>query len=171
MGSRKAVRYDVNAYPICESSLERSPRRSFAPSRKSRCHNRSYVWIYTVKYEHLSDMWLSTLEIVAAQLPSVTEIAPPKPFLCVNTSSIRFMVFVAAQKLSVSFWATTPRTKAYWFSDFVTSASCVSDAWKSPKTQNNSRHASRFRQRSIDRSEHVYLWQILRMLFNDAYFF
>ena len=43
------------------------------------------------------------------------------------------------------------------FSDFVTSASCVPDAKKSPNTQNNSWHASRRTQRSIDQSEHVYL--------------
>ena len=34
--------------------------------------------------EHLSDMWLSTLEIGAARLHCVTEIAPKSPFLCVN---------------------------------------------------------------------------------------
>ena len=40
------------------------------------------------KYEHLSDMWLSTSGIGAAQLRSVTEIAPKSPFLCVNRSPI-----------------------------------------------------------------------------------
>ena len=35
-------------------------------------------------------MWLSTLEIGAAQLRSVTEIAPKSPFLCVNRSSILY---------------------------------------------------------------------------------
>ena len=35
-------------------------------------------------------MQLSTLEIGAAQLRSVTEIAPKSPFLCVNRSPIRY---------------------------------------------------------------------------------
>ena len=35
-------------------------------------------------------MWLSTLEIGAAQLRSVTEIAPKSLLLCVNRSSIRY---------------------------------------------------------------------------------
>ena len=73
--------------------------------------------------------------------------------------------------VSDSFWAATPRTKAYYFSDFVTSASWVPDAWKCPKKQNNSWHASHRMQRSIGRSEHVYLWQLLWLLLNDAYFF
>ena len=34
-------------------------------------------------------MWLSTLEIRAVQLRSVTEIAPKSPFLCVNRSPVR----------------------------------------------------------------------------------
>ena len=42
------------------------------------------------EYEHLSDMWLSTLEISAVQLRSVTEIAPESPFLCVNRIPIRY---------------------------------------------------------------------------------
>ena len=37
--------------------------------------------------QHLSDMWLSTIEIGSAQLRFVTEIAPLEPFLCVNRSS------------------------------------------------------------------------------------
>ena len=36
------------------------------------------------------DMCLSTLEIGAAQLRSVTEIAPTEPFLCVNRSAFRY---------------------------------------------------------------------------------
>ena len=35
-------------------------------------------------------MWLSSLEIGAAQRRSVTEIAPPQPFLCVNRSPSRY---------------------------------------------------------------------------------
>ena len=45
----------------------------------------SFSWqSCSVLYEHLSDkksMWLSSLEISAAQLCSVTEIAPKSPFL------------------------------------------------------------------------------------------
>ena len=42
-----------------------------------------------------------------------------------------------------------------WSSDFVTSACCVLDKQKSPKTQNNSWHASCRTQRSINWSEHA----------------
>ena len=45
---------------------------------------------YPLYYEHLSDMWLSTLEIGAAQLHSVTEIAPNSLVLYVNRSPIRY---------------------------------------------------------------------------------
>ena len=38
------------------------------------------------------------------------------------------------------------------YSNFVSSASCVPDAYTSPKIQNNSWHASRGTQRLIDRS-------------------
>ena len=52
----------------------------------------SFTWrhekLSPVLYGHLSDMWLSTLKISAAQLRSVTEIAPPQPFLYVNRSPI-----------------------------------------------------------------------------------
>ena len=34
--------------------------------------------------QNLSDMWRSTFEFGAAQLPSAAEIAPKSPFLCVN---------------------------------------------------------------------------------------
>ena len=43
------------------------------------------------------------------------------------------------------------------YSDFVTSVSCVFDTEKSLKMQNNLRHVSRRMQRSIDRSEDVYV--------------
>ena len=39
---------------------------------------------YSVLYEHLSDMWLSTLEFGATQFYSCKEIAPKSPFLCVQ---------------------------------------------------------------------------------------
>ena len=39
-----AIRYSMNINPICDSSLKRSARRSFAPSQKSRRHNLSCVW-------------------------------------------------------------------------------------------------------------------------------
>ena len=38
-----AIRYSMNINPICDSSLKRSARRSFAPSQKSRRHNLSCV--------------------------------------------------------------------------------------------------------------------------------
>ena len=100
----KAIQYDMNNYPICDSPLKRSAWRSFAPLQKSRQNPCSYVckqklypvWFSCrrkscpVQYEHLSDMQLSTLEIGAAQLRSVTEIAPKSPLLCVNRSPIRY---------------------------------------------------------------------------------
>ena len=33
-----AIRYSMNINPICDSSIKRSARRSFAPSQKSRRH-------------------------------------------------------------------------------------------------------------------------------------
>ena len=45
---------------------------------------------HPVSYEHLSDMRISTLEIGAAQLRSVTEIAPKSRFLCVNRNPIQY---------------------------------------------------------------------------------
>ena len=45
---------------------------------------------FPVEYEHLSDMWLSSLEIGGAQLLSFTEITPKSPFSCVNESYIRY---------------------------------------------------------------------------------
>ena len=44
-------------------------------------------------------MWLSALEIGGAQLRSVTEIAPPQPFLCVNRSPIRYDYRVGAKAI------------------------------------------------------------------------
>ena len=52
------------------------------------------------EYEHLSDMWLFPLEIDAAQLRSVTEIAPKLLFLCVNRSNSQYG-FRAGAKASV----------------------------------------------------------------------
>ena len=54
---------------------------------------------YSAYYEHLSDMWFSTLEIGAAQLHFVTEIAQKSSSLCVNIA-LPGMVFVPALKLS-----------------------------------------------------------------------
>ena len=52
------------------------------------------------EYEHLSDMWLFPLEIDAAQLRSVTEIAPKLLFLRVNRSHTQYG-FRAGAKASV----------------------------------------------------------------------
>ena len=50
-------------------------------------------------------MWLSTLEIGAAQLRSVTDMAPKSPFLCVlGTEALSSKVFVPAQKPSCMVW-------------------------------------------------------------------
>ena len=45
---------------------------------------------FPVLYEEISDMWLSALEIGAAQLRFFTEIAPKWPFLYVNRSPIPY---------------------------------------------------------------------------------
>ena len=59
----------------------------------------------TVYPKHLTDMWLSTLEIVgSAQLRSVTEIGMKSPFLSVNRSHIRYAASAPAQKLSGTVW-------------------------------------------------------------------
>ena len=91
--------------PIRYVTLHFRDRRSTASHRyRNRteitailCQQKPYpVWFSCrrkscpVLYEHLSDMWLSTLEIGAAQLRTVTEIAPKSPFLCVNRSPIRY---------------------------------------------------------------------------------
>ena len=34
----------MNTYPMCDSPLQRSARRSFAPLQTSRRNHRSYVW-------------------------------------------------------------------------------------------------------------------------------
>ena len=57
---------------------------------------------YPVYYEHLSDMRLFTLEISAAQLRSVTEIAPKSPFLRVNRSPIRYGFCASAKAIQYS---------------------------------------------------------------------
>ena len=69
--------------------------------------------LYRHEYEHLSDMWLSALEIGAAQLRSVTEIAPKSLFLCVNTSPTRcgFRASVKTIRYSLpQFSLINPRT-------------------------------------------------------------
>jgi len=55
--------------------------------------NRCLSWCkYVPKYgtKPIRCIWGSTFKIVAAQLRSVTKIAPPKPFLCVNSRTIRY---------------------------------------------------------------------------------
>ena len=44
-------------------------------------------------------MWRSTLEILAAQLRSVTEIAPKSPFLCVNRGPLRYCFCAGAKAI------------------------------------------------------------------------
>ena len=56
---------------------------------------------YLALCEQLSDMWLSTLEIGAAQLRSVTEIAPKSPLLCVNRSPIQYALRAGAKVILI----------------------------------------------------------------------
>ena len=44
MPKRKAIRYSMKTFPICDSPLKRSARRSFTPLQKPRRNRRSYVW-------------------------------------------------------------------------------------------------------------------------------
>ena len=52
---------------------------------------------------NLSDVWQSTSEIGAAQLRSVTEIAPKSPFLRVNRSPIRYGFHIGARAIDCGF--------------------------------------------------------------------
>ena len=45
--------------------------------------------LFALMWTHLSDMWLSPLEIDTVQLRPVAEIEPKSPFLCVKRSPIR----------------------------------------------------------------------------------
>ena len=104
MLTRKAIRYSENIHPIGDSPLKSSAQRSFAPLQKSRRNHRSYVWTESLssmatcrrksflgQFEHLSHMWLFTLEMIgAAQLRVATEIAPKWPFLRVNRIPIQY---------------------------------------------------------------------------------
>ena len=45
---------------------------------------------YSSKYGPLSDIWFSTEEMGAAQIHTVTEIAPKSPLLSVNRSPVRY---------------------------------------------------------------------------------
>ena len=63
--------------------------------------------------KNLSDMWLSTLEISAAQLCSVTEIAPNSPFLCVYRSPNRYGFRAGAK---ATWYSATSSSQWYWLS-------------------------------------------------------
>ena len=64
--------------------------------------SRTMTKSYLRKYEHLSDMWLSTLEIGAGLLHFVTEVGPESPFMCVNWSPTRYGVRVGAKAIQYS---------------------------------------------------------------------
>ena len=65
--------------------------------------------------QNLSEMWRSTFKIGAAQLHSVTEIAPPQlKFLCVNRSPIWYGFRLAAQKVSVILWSARASYSLSW---------------------------------------------------------
>lgn len=53
---------------------------------------------YQVQCEHLSNMWLSSLEIGEAHLRFVTEIESKSPFSCVNRSPLAFLPDVRESK-------------------------------------------------------------------------
>ena len=137
MLTRKAIRYSENIHPIGDSPLKSSAQRTFAPLQKSRRNHRSYVWTESLssmatcrrksfpgQFEHLSHMWLFTLEMIgAAQLRVATEIAPKWPFLCVNRIPIQYG-YVPAQKLSGTVWTSIPYVTLHFRDDRRSAASC-----------------------------------------------
>ena len=71
---------------VSEWVSERASEQATEPTNEQTNERLLFVW----QCEHLSDMWLSTLEIGSAQLRFVIEIAPKSPFLCENRSPIRY---------------------------------------------------------------------------------
>ena len=99
----KSIRYSMNTYPICDSPLWKSARRSIrfvteiAPISLLLCVNRSPTLGYgfgtgakSIRYSMNtypicdSPLWKS----VRRSIRAVTEMAPKSPFLCVNRSPI-----------------------------------------------------------------------------------
>ena len=68
------------------------------------------------KCECLSDLRLSTSEICATQLLSVTEIAPKSLFLCVNSSPVRYGFSACAKAIrdSVNMALFTHLSQTLW---------------------------------------------------------
>ena len=66
--------------------------------------------------ECLSDLRLSTSEICATQLLSVTEIAPKSLFLCVNSSPVRYGLSACAKAIrdSVNMALFTHLSQTLW---------------------------------------------------------
>ena len=87
--------------------------------------------------ECLSDLRLSTSEICATQLLSVTEIAPKSLFLCVNRA-LYSMVLAPAQKLSGIVW-TWPYShilaKRYGMISFIFGSNTKDTRWHSNNQQ------------------------------------
>ena len=71
---------------VNEWASEQASDRTNEQTKERTNERMLFVW----QCEHLSDMWLSTLEIGSAQLRCVIEIAPKSPFLCENRSPIRY---------------------------------------------------------------------------------
>ena len=61
-----------------------------------------YLQIIIYLCKDLSDIWLSTLEIGAAQLRTVTERSLKSPFLCLNRSHKSGVVFSSCRRKSYS---------------------------------------------------------------------
>ena len=71
---------------VNEWASEQASDRTNEQTKERTNERMLFVW----QCEHLSDMWLSTLEFGSAQLRYVTEIAPKSPFLCENRSPSRY---------------------------------------------------------------------------------
>ena len=88
-----------------------------APKSPFICVNRSPIRYgfrddmksYLIWCEHPSrDMWLSTLEMGAAQHLAFAEIAPKSPFICVNRSPIRYGFCACAKAILYSVNRSAP---------------------------------------------------------------
>ena len=78
-----------------ERASERASDRTNEQTKERTNERMLFVW----QCEHLSHMWLFSLELGTAQLRPVTEISPKSPFLCVNRRPIRYGFHAGAKAI------------------------------------------------------------------------
>ena len=114
MAPWKSIRYSTNTYPICDSPLSRSARRSLAPLQKSRWNHRSFVWtealssmVFVAPRKAIRYQGMNTYPICDCRVESLARrsLAPLQKRrrnhrAYVWTEALSGMVFVPAQKLS-----------------------------------------------------------------------